>query len=293
MFPVASFRAIEDGKMLHVAAKDPIDTRDAALAATIRVCAALPPGSMIGTFKETRRYGNTSVSQGVAVSFGHAHAVFLNCGTGGVKIQEYIHIQHGGAGGRMVVGREDKVCLHNPQDPRAIVSEIRRELQSRLAAMALPPTVFVAAFVTGMLRDAYFKETEDSVERQQMSWRMDQIFDGIANYGTDLASSSGFFMGCDNEAAMELLACRAMYTALELPMPTHSLGIGRGSVQVGCNEAMCSFPNGINNAESLDDLQDVVGPIFARYSGPVVLALKSGCLLHREKLLQLLCNATL
>lgn len=199
----------------------------------------------LGLIKDTKKYGNTSVSMGAAKKVfekipDKKSVGFLNCGTGGIKYQRYDcqDVLH-------VIGE------YKPKDaasanalkvgaftPKSVVSfeETSRLLFRDLQSPSMPwkPTedVPMYAFVTGTIRQ-YWEEANPD-EKKVLEAEMTRLFKPL---GIQPLNES-YFVTQDEEGAFELLGAQALYSNLAKfgliesgVQVVGSFGIGRGSCQ--------------------------------------------------------------
>jgi len=264
---------------------------------------------LIGLIKETKDYGNTSVSMGAAKAVDKFETCvgFLNCGTGGIKYQMYsteggyLHLakevkqKNGASPGALEAGQ------YRPKTA-ATLEATRKLLETELesAPWKGQPNTPVYAFVTGTIRQHW--EEGDAKEKKELEGVMEQLF-----HGTGIRPlSSSYFMSQDEEGRLELLGSQEMYNNLakagQLDPGTSvvgSLGIGRGSCQW-----MIMRPNGqtelIAHRAGMTDLHNLAQlpqTVMSEYKNDTrrnvfleamesspnpVIALKSGAMLTLE-----------
>lgn len=263
----------------------------------------------LGLVKDTKQYGNTSVSMGAAkISRFDERAGFLNCGSRGIKYQMYSK-----AGGVLHLEAEFKPkqgaspnCLQvggfQPKQP-ASFDECRRLLLAELQNDQMPwrgMDIPQYAFVTGTIRNYW--EGANAEERARLELAMEQLF---ASTGIQRLGNS-FFITQDEEGQLELLGSRAMYANLAqaglLDTETEvvaSFGIGGGSCQWmvlksdGQTE-LIAHKAGMNNLAELAKVSETVLNAYTNMSKlnvfldaleqveHPVIALKSGCALLLE-----------
>jgi len=192
----------------------------------------------LGLIKETKSFGNTSVSMGAAKSvpvFEDAVG-FLNCGTGGIKYQMYsvrggllrvvaeFKPKNGCSPNALKVGsyspkqkKEEKEEAGTKSAGSGSVEAARELLLKELAEAPwrdLPATP-VYCFVTGTLRQHWEDSAAD--ECALLEREMAKLFAGtgvqpLPNNNTD--GQASFFMSQDDEGRLELIGTRAMYANL-------------------------------------------------------------------------------
>jgi hypothetical protein len=262
----------------------------------------------LGLIKDTKKYGNTSVSMGAAKSKFDAsprteNIGFLNCGTGGIKYQLYsstgcLHLKgefkpkDGASPNALEVGK------FKPKKP--INFELTRELFAKELAdapWARELNVPVYAFVTGTVREHW--ENAGADEKQLMESKMKELFAprGILPLG------SSYFMSQDDEGTFELLGSQRMYANLVEAgllnpgtMVVGSLGIGKGSCQWMIQEvdgtiSLVGHKAGMTNIVRLAQLSQTLMDTYRdsvkwekfkqtfKVAGKGVIALKSGAAL--------------
>lgn len=264
----------------------------------------------IGVVKDTKLYGNTSVSMGAAKVYGRSHSFvgFLNCGTGGIKYQLY-----SSQNGPLRLSAEHKpkngASVHTIKagsfKPKTVIS-VEDTRQMLIKELAEAPWlgqegVPVFAFVTGTLRN-YWEEASND-EKAVLEAEVKRLF-----HDTGIRClNDTFFLSSEEEGRLELVGCNAMYTNLVgaglLESGTEvigSFGIGRGS----CQWAIAT-PEGqvetIAHPAGMADLKGLAGvghTVLSAYRQPEklftllnslvnvenpVIALKSGCCLLLER----------
>ncbi len=126
----------------------------------------------IGLVKDTKDYGNTSVSMGAAALQKGQQVGFLNCGTGGIKYQLYAResgclrlvSEYKPKGGANI----NSLKIGNYQPKVEVSLELTKEkLEQELAHADLPwkdlPDITICAFVTGTIRQHW--EEADAEEK--------------------------------------------------------------------------------------------------------------------------------
>jgi hypothetical protein len=234
----------------------------------------------IGLVKATRNCGNSSVSMGLAQAYlskemlkpnGHRTVAFLNCGTGGVKMQMYAC--KGGPVFAMMEAKPRKCSISVIQiegyvpkkklldaqgEEFPIKADIfcsmldqeltkapwnRAELQAPMRKFLnnqndQHPEVF--AFVTGSIRGYWERKDLPSSEKVGLETVVAQIFRDRAKPASSILhpNEENYFIPQEDEGAMELLAVQSMYKAIGSILPQFSgvdvlasLGIGTGSSQ--------------------------------------------------------------
>lgn len=198
----------------------------------------------LGLIKDTKKYGNTSVSMGAAKKvFENNNNLtsvgFLNCGTGGIKYQRYDckEIIH-------VVGEHKPKDAASPNNLKVGQFKPKKEMSFEETAALLvrdlnspnmpwkPKEVPMYAFVTGTIRQ-HWEEANPS-EKKVLEDEMKRLFEphGI------LPRKDSYFVTQDEEGALELAGAQALYANLAkfgiIEAGVHvvgSFGIGRGSCQ--------------------------------------------------------------
>lgn len=302
-----------------------------ALHATIDFAAALcdagiPIGTSFGLIKETKDYGNTSVSMGLSALAdlrpGEIKS-WINAGTGAPKFQAYSRT----VAGSIVVYSEDKPEMPSIQTAIAATEDQTRELQGLIAAalvahrakleasakeagLTLHPVI--GAFVTGTERGKWDKGTPE--QRAELDNKMRALFDGVKVPGATLEpwgppaynAEGSYFLPQGEEGKFEYIACATMYRNLadEKQIDSDarlvgSFGIGRGSCQwavSGPHDNITTFGFGFG-MDRVDKLPEMPGALVKQAGdhglgeilrGPCpVIALKSGALLALEANAQL------
>jgi hypothetical protein len=211
----------------------------------------------VGLIKETRDFGNTSVSCGIAVEYFEKLAVqkpdsltqtndllVLNCGTGGVKYQL---LRYAKAEKRVSVLEEikPKAASSSPNDVQ-VQDETGKVLFNRLMNVdgcktgilraveeiraKNPQIPHILAVVTGPIRAAWEEAT--SQDRDVFDNHMKAIFSSFAT-----CQNGSYFITQEEEGRLELQAARSMYAnlveakILDEGEPCISFGIGMGSTQ--------------------------------------------------------------
>lgn len=259
----------------------------------------------VGLVKATRNCGNTSVSMGLAEVYlsrelkkpnGHRTVAFLNCGTGGVKMQMYACKRDGVVFALMeakprkcslsaveisgyvpkqevldaqgiaqplrveeFVGMLDDELKKAPWNRKELEAPMRKFLDAQNQA---PPEVF--AFITGSIRGYWAKGAAKTALESVVS----QMFAGRALPATAIVDpeSTSYFIKQQVEGAMELVAAKSMYKYIGFAVPQYrdkevvaSLGIGSGSSQWTDQRDTVSIPHGMLSQYLLSNLgRDIV-----------------------------------
>ena len=231
---------------------------------------------LIGTYKETQKYGDTSVSMGLCHQLKIEEDIgILNCGAGGIKYQIY-----GKRDGYITL--INKYCPHNgvnlnimtgPQ----LVPLIEKEMQT----ITMPKKKI--AFITGHLRKRWQNSSLD--KKEVMNQEMTSIFQALS---ID-AINDNYFMPQTIEGEMEMLATYHLYKNLDQNMePMITLGIGNGSCQFSIKDVkVIEHTGGMQNINLLMQLPKTVMQklnldIFNQYEKPLI-ALKSGSVMRLQK----------
>ncbi len=265
----------------------------------------------IGLVKDTKKYGNTSVSQGCAVNYfstnpDKTNVAFLNCGTGGIKYQVYKNDN-----GLITVVSEFKP--ENGASPQVFAKPLGDEtskeivkqhtlLKSEMEASGIPFDCEVFAFVTGTIRANW--ENGSTTERVDFDSYVEMMFAAIP--AIKPISPTSFFLTQDAEGELESLGTTSMYDNLSIAGELQSgvrtaaiIGIGRGSVQLTWQNADRTRQYPINKTPGMNDvrglsnwawrvLPEIRGKIgtlvdFMSTSELPTIALKSGCMLYLTK----------
>lgn len=269
----------------------------------------------IGLIKDTKNFGNTSVSQGCAVKFFREHpdknmVVFMNCGTGGIKYQTYERKPNGvitvkgeykpndGASPQEFLKKHDDEFSR-----KAWVSWHKETLKNELKVAEIPAGCHIQAFITGKIRAAW--EAGDEGTKGKLNAIMTDFFaaDQRIEVAFESVSSDSFFLSQEDEGSLESDGVNSMYENLikagELPAEVRVMGvagIGRGSVQITWQSVDRSHQYQMNTTPGMDDelglrtlpwrllgeACDKIGMI-ANFMGDCpapVFALKSGCMLY-------------
>ena len=201
----------------------------------------------IGWIKETREYGNTSVSMGAAskTTVDVDKIGFLNCGTGGIKYQIFskmpcLHMLkvHRGKCNVNQLTCGDYIPTQNEM----ALGEARTFLQSESKEQGLRDMP-IYAFITGPIRDAWASATPENKEK--METRMANFFKPIN--ALPLPHVKSFFITQQQEAELELEAVQSMYDNLKANKKLQEdvniiacFGIGRAS-----SRWICNHPTGV------------------------------------------------
>lgn len=231
---------------------------------------------LIGTYKETQKYGDTSVSMGVCHQLKIEEDIgILNCGAGGIKYQIY-----GKRNGYLTLIHKYCPCngvnLNIISGPK-LVPLIEKEMQT----ISMPKKKI--AFITGHLRKKWQDGSTD--KKEAMNQEMTSIFQSL-----NIDSINGnYFMPQTVEGQMEMLATYHLYKNLHQDIePMITLGIGNGSCQFSIKDCkIIEHTGGMQNINLLMQLpktvmQELDIDIFNQYEKPLI-ALKSGSLLRLQK----------
>jgi hypothetical protein len=207
----------------------------------------------IGIIKETKKYGNTSVSMGVAKLMSvympdKQYFIFLNCGTGGIKYQVYMHkngilsllFEHkptseAGPNALCVGAYKPSKKTHALDQNRLLIDqELKQVYKMGLDEYGIDLTgTPVFAFVTGDIR-AEFEKAKEANTRKLYQDEVSNLFKGLA----EPFNFNSYFMMQHEEGHNELVGTQTMYANLAmsglLPSTTKvttSFGIGKGSCQ--------------------------------------------------------------
>ncbi len=247
----------------------------------------------IGFIKETKQYGNTSVSMGAAheLLVDGEKALFLNCGTGGIKFQLFERVY-----GRLKIVAESKMTKsqYHPNQHK-LISEWRgvtkQDLQKQntdlintLDEVKQEPdflkhrliNVPVYAFITGTIRKEYDdavtakSSTEPQVSKQatedvkMLDEKMLGFFSNVAS-PLEIATTTydgSYFMSQTEEGKLELSGCVTLYDSLRTAGQIHpncrvvsSLGVGNGSAQWCFENAL--FSTSVGMKDTFEQLRDV------------------------------------
>lgn len=279
----------------------------------------------VGTIKDEAQYGTSSVSMGVAVEYFEANAkaqrvLILNCGTGGTKYGLYtrspcIHealrkddsSKDGQISGLAIpnVGYNCtayglKIFRTVEQVKNIIAADIAKAIQTCREKNSWDDETESIAFVTGSIRDYYFKTPRDRAE-------MDKALNGLfTDKSIGVKSQASYFLDQKREGELELRAVQALHYNMGEAgriskgfVPIVSLGIGRGSAQWGMNGDVIMHDAGMNSIAELAKLGKNItrtlqsGRVWNLFFKSVVqqikegnkpmIALKSGCTLAFTK----------
>lgn len=272
----------------------------------------------VGIIKEEEKYGTSSVSMGVAVEYFKANptatkVLILNCGTGGTKYGLFTNSPHIFEVSNQKDLKDAQIsCIvipgvgYNPSSYLLPFSRTVAEVQNAVAADEAKAiedfrkkglwedNIESLAFITGSIRDHYFKTPKDQVA-------MDSALNGLFK-SIGVKQQSSFFLDQRREGELELRAVQAMHANLETVgliskgiVPIVSLGIGRGSTQWAMQGEVIVHDAGMNSISKLAKLGNkIIGKLrcgetwntFCRSvkeqidkGNKPVIALKSGCTL--------------
>lgn len=265
----------------------------------------------IGLVKDTKKYGNTSVSQGCAVNYFSANpdktnVAFLNCGTGGIKYQVYKNDN-----GLITVVSEFKP--ENGASPQVFAKPLGDEtskeivkqhtlLKSEMTSSGIPLDCEVFAFVTGTIRANW--ENGSATERVDFDSYVEMMFAAIP--AIKPISPTSFFLTQEAEGELESLGTTSMYDNLSIAGELQSgvrtaavIGIGRGSVQLTWQNVDRTRQYPINTVPGMNDvrglstwawrvlpeIREKIRTLVDFMSGSELptIALKSGCMLYLTK----------
>ncbi len=262
----------------------------------------------IGLIKDTKEYGNTSVSMGAAKNLQLPRVGILNCGTGGIKYQMYaikdgilkleqeVKPRNGCSFNNLRIGQ------YNPGEksvsPLWMKILLQKELELAPWSEVDDAEIPLYALVTGNIRHHW--ETADANEKKFLELEIGQIFDSL-DLGINPLSVS-FFLSQEEEGRLEFIGTETMYDNLVTAGKLHAtkvvttFGIGQGSSQwvtkthfdfevVGYDFGMTNVENLLKFDSHLMSTFKTNTNVFARFCARViisnrpVIALKSGCLL--------------
>lgn len=201
---------------------------------------------IVSLIKDTSDCGNSSVSMGLAWKYfkkyvGETLVVFLNCGTGGVKLQAYLRVAktvtvlHEHKPGQGSIANITGIGDYRPQKKKQTLDEVKTELKGALQTFhEWKKTVKTPwaqkrpyAFITGSIRNHWEKATEDM--KQEMEHKLIGLFgsddpdQGLADPVAEILNEDSgkqpnyrcFFMTEHDEGRMESVGktfCRYAWT---------------------------------------------------------------------------------
>lgn len=278
---------------------------------------------LVGFVKGTKDHGNTSVSMGAAwVYFGanpsRTHVMFFNCGTGPAKAQLYSNFNgiialvkewkpnSGVSINAVATGKyTPKDAPLTPEAAKQLFADWVTELR---ATWAIPADTELGAFVTGTIREHYFKAPTN--EMVAMYKTINDIFHSL---NVAPAIENRWFLLQDTEGELEVKGTARMYEQLadarlisSGARVMTSFGIGRGSLQfammdgvgtdtLGHNAGMndlvrlaefgrkftevCADPTNSHTRYLHRVMSSIASPVIALKSGPMLLFEKNPSLL--------------
>ncbi len=264
---------------------------------------------MFSIIKDTKCFGNTSVSMGAATTQ-HSFAN-LNCGSGGIKYQVYmdekesiIMVHEYKPGNYTPFGKGPKFPSPNDLTDEDLNDDIMlntygrllddsiRDMWTKMGIVNQP--VEFKAFVTGKLRSRW-EDAKTDAEKEKLETAMRQYF----GPHIDPAVGESFFITQEQEAVLEFNGTTAMHANLcsaklipEKVKIIATFGIGGSSTQFSTESQDITIKRGMKNRQAG---QGVASHIMLKLVDMIdfwrhmacddqnVIALKSGCSLLFSK----------
>lgn len=272
---------------------------------------------MFGLIKETKSFGNTSVSMGCAKKYFDANPEenvvgFINCGGGGNKYQLYkkndgcISVvyeykpKNGSSPSRANIAgfAPGDNELKNSENDSALTQEIAefRAQASKKHAIANFP---IFAFITGKFR-GFWEKKSANVQSEMNTWAVEYF--GQSDMAIKPAFGTMFCLKQDDEGDLEAIGTTCMYRQLAIagviPSGVRVIGIngiGQSSVQLLSQSSdekesvRFNYSPGMSKPDQLEllpwtaipelrkQLPDIIR--WAKECDKPVIALKSGCML--------------
>lgn len=272
----------------------------------------------VGLNKDTKSFGNTSVSMGVAATHfkeNHPDSTLevLNAGTGGIKCQIY-KMQKNPQGDLVVAlvyesKKEDetKSGIHPNSfsleewllKPDREVQEFNDKLEAHLAQLhtkwGISP-MHSKVLITGNLRKDW-EDCKDEEKKTKLEAKMNILFNSRTGVFSSTGKKQKLFIAQSTEAYFEFDGCSEMYNNLRIAKMIDynysvdaCFGIGQGSVQITIGTQQILVPVGMKNWKVMRE--QVVSQFkkelrraesVSSDASDDVFALKSGCLLYLER----------
>lgn len=202
----------------------------------------------VGCVKDTKLYGTTSVSMGVAARFfanqEQNKVLIVNVGSGGAKASVYVRDSDGVRSAVDVKPRESAPNIGHLREQEVDPAASEREgknLESFVAQLkeVCDAQTKAIVFATGEIRTAYFTQPH---RRAELAQRLVAFFKPLSDVWPLELGGNLRFLNQKDEAQLEFLAVETMYGNIQKAgkldpkfAPVASFGMGNESTQIGAN----------------------------------------------------------
>jgi len=259
-----------------------------------KLCVKHGANPKFSAIKETRGFGNTSVSMGAAVVLDQPCALFLNYGSNGIKAQAYdrvnklhftVHKEIKPKAGTLnfhATAIDDAAALFPAVKDKPTVEDVNGDASRRVVLIREQTAALIAQFEPEYRENCFMFITGPA----RSAWEKDENSDALESLAHacfhDLAKpvGRGYYLPQADEGEFEALACETLHTSMGEVKPDGLMAVGGSSAQFRLGAKEWNLRVGMNKVDQFVEEFRAIMPEMLQKADGAHIALKSGFALY-------------